>query len=134
MLLLSVLTWEEGQECYVTETIYDKETKLPVFQRTLLNGLKETPPDGSPSQIIFDAHGRPQKMSWHKQDKSHNEDGPAELTVNPDNGIHTVERYVIDGKPRHPSLGPHYIVRDRNTGVLRKQEFAELDSPEAPHL
>ena len=127
-----MLYLEERQLVYVTETIYDRETGLPVFQRTLLNGEQHTPPDGSPSEIGFDHLGRPERLEWREHGRRHRLNGPASIRINPENGVHVVESFLIEGKPRDPRFGPSRIVRDRHTGQIREQTFVDCNNPDQP--
>ncbi len=125
---------KEGEDVYVTETVYNRETKLPVFMRVSLNGKSQTPPDGSPAEIQYDELGRPEIMRWLEQGVPHRLDGPSRLSINPENGIHIVETYSINGVPRDRHIGPSMIVRDRESGEITKQEFEKPSSPKGPSI
>ena len=121
-----MLIVDEGEDVYVTETIYNRETRLPVYQRMLLGGALQAPPDGSPSEIHFDELGRPAHFAWHDQDKHHRIDGPALLSINPDNDVHILEDFVINGKYRSPSDGPYRIVRDKDSGEITETFYDSI--------
>jgi hypothetical protein len=127
-----VINAKEGEDVYVTETIYNRETGLPVFQRTTLNGKRESPPDGSPAEIGYDEHGRVERLEWYHQGERHRDKdvGPAVIIINPENGIHVVERFQHHGKSPSPdpALGPDLIVRNRDTGeIVRQTHESEVD-------
>lgn len=105
---------------------------MPVYQRTTLDGLRESPPDGSPSEVGYDEQGRPERLEWHHLDKRHRDRsvGPAVILLNPENGIHVVERFQHHGASpsSDPALGPDLIVRDRDTGeIIRQSHESEVD-------
>jgi hypothetical protein len=120
-----VLEAKEGQDVYVTETIYDRETGFALYQHTKLNGLRESPPDGSPSLVHFDEFGRVSQKCWHKQDKPHRLDAPSTIAINPENGVHIVELFEQDGHPRDPKFGPSMIKYNRETGEVEEYEYAD---------
>lgn len=123
-----MLKAKEGEDVYVTETIYNRETGLPVFRRITLNGLRESPPDGSPSEISYDDQGRPDRMEWHHVDEWHREDGPSVIHLNPENGVHIIERFHHHGEPRNRALGPSRISRDRDSGeIVSTLDESDLD-------
>jgi len=112
-----VLEVEEGQDEYVTNTIYDRETKLPVFQCAHLNGVLESPPDGSPSEIQFDEQGQPEHMKWHHQGSLYRRGAPASIFRDNDTGIHLIERFMGHGEiPDHTK-----VLRDKLTGKITGQ-------------
>ena len=112
-----MLQVEEGQDEYVTNTIYDRETKLPVFQCTQLSGLLESPPDGSPSEIQFDENGKPQHIKWHSQGSLYRRGAPASIFRDNNTGFHLIERFVGHGEiPDHTK-----ILRDKLTGEITGQ-------------
>ncbi len=121
---------EEGEDVYITVTVYERETGLPRRQITTLNGLKHAPPDGSPSHIAFDDEGRPLQKHWHAFDKEHREEGPSTIMLYSDTGIHMTERFMLEDKPRSADQGPYRIRRNRD-GEITKEEFAPLDSSSA---
>ena len=110
-----------SEDVYVTETVYDRDTGLRTFQRTTFNGLRQSPPDDSPSEIVFDKLGRPQQLEWHHKDELHRTTGPATVFRNTESGIHTSERFYTAGRPRDPLLGPQVIRRDSRTGEIKAQ-------------
>lgn len=114
---------EEDLDTYVTETKYSKETKLPVVQRTRLNGLLEAPPDGSPSEIAFGELGQPVKLVWHHQNYPHRDDEPALIFLNPENGVHVSEYFFTMGSHREKAAGPFRIVRNHETGEVVREIF-----------
>lgn len=114
---------EEDFDTFVTETKYSKETKLPVIQRTRLNGLLEAPPNGEPSEIIFDDLGRPLRLMWHHQNYPHREDAPAWIELNPENGIHVSEYFFASGSRQEKTVGPYWIKRDSQTGAVVREVF-----------
>jgi hypothetical protein len=114
---------EQDFDTYVTETKYSKETKLPVVQRTRLNDLLEAPPNGEPSEIIFDDLGRPLRLMWHQQNYPHRENAPAWIELNPENGVHVFEYFYTMGRHRERAAGPYRIVRDNETGEVVREVF-----------
>lgn len=114
---------EDGEEIFVTETVYNKETGLPTRQHTTLNKLKHAPPDGNPSLIAFDDDGNPSLMCWHEADVEHRLEGPSTIALYP-SGVHQAEMYKIHGKPRPKSEGPFRIRRSED-GSIYSEEFAD---------
>ena len=125
---------EEGEDVYITETVYHKETGQPCRQITTLNGLRHAPPDGSPSLVAYDEQGRATHMRWHAFDKEHRTEGPSSIVLFPETGIHMTEAFEIEGEPRPPELGPYIVRRDR-TGQVRKVEakpdWDQLSKPQS---
>ena len=120
----------EGEDVYVTETVYDRETGLPRRQVTTLNGELHSPPDGSPSEIIYDKKGRATNLDWHHRGKPHRKNGPSGIVIkDPDTGVHTCEVFETHGEPRAPDRGPHRVYRDPQTGKLWHIQYAGDDSP-----
>ena len=115
----------EGEDKYVTETVYDRETGIPRRQWTILNGKRESPPDDSPSHISYDKQGRIRQLHWHKQDKGHRENGPSSIVINPESGVHTCETFELHGVPRAPDIGPYRVYRDKKSGEIWRQESFE---------
>jgi hypothetical protein len=116
------------EDVYVTETTYNRETGLPVFRRTSLNGMRESPPDDSPSVVHYDSLGRPDRMEWYRQGQPHREAGPSVIYINPENGVHVIERFYHHGVARDRALGPSKITRDHDSGeIISLTDDSELD-------
>lgn len=115
---------DTGEEAYFTETRYSKETGQPCVSFTRLNGLLHSPPDGTPSYVLFDAQGRATLLKWHHQDQLHREGAAATIYVEPTTGVHTFEVFYSHGQPRARHLGPYRVYRDRLTGEVTKQQFS----------
>lgn len=111
----------EEEDVYVTETTFNRKTGLPVFRRTSLNGALESPPDDSPSLVHYDELGRPDRMEWHRAGQWHRDPGPSVVYINPDNGVHVVERFEHYGVARDLTYSPSRIVRDRDSGEISNQ-------------
>jgi len=112
---------QETEDLYITEIVYDRETGLRRRQSTMLDGVRQSPPDDTPSHIVYDKQGRIKRMNWHRDGQKHRETGPASITINPENGIQTCEVFYLNGKLRNPSLGPCYVRRDEITGEITWQ-------------
>ena len=119
-------------ETYITETKWNKETGLPLVQFVKLNGLKHSPPDGSPSYILFDDLGRPKIMKWHNHDKLHRDKAGAWISIDPETKVHTTEAFFHHGRQREQHLGPSCIYRDPSTGDVFKTENTTGTKPPSP--
>ena len=119
-----MLRVEKDEEVYVTETIYNKETGLPAYRRTLLNELFHAPPDGSPSEVIFDREGREISLLWHRENKLHRTNGGASIAVDPETGVHIRESFFLYGQKRPKSRGPCVVHRDSAPGLVTQEEFS----------
>lgn len=124
MLYYYVTYVEEGEEVYVTHTVYNKETGLPTRRTVTLNGKEQAPPDGEPSHTAFDYQGRPTHMQWVTDKVRHRTDGPSSIVLFPETGIHMTESFEIHGQPRDPSEGPYRIRRNKD-GKVWQEEYAE---------
>lgn len=125
---------EEGDDVYLTETVYDRATGLPRRQRTTLNGLRHAPPDGSPSEIRFDDLGRPYQLWWHEFDLEHNFSGPSSVLLHLGTKTHQAEVYCLEGRPRPKEFGPYMVRRDKE-GRIWSEEFVDenqMPQPKAP--
>lgn len=105
---------------FQTQTVYDDRTGLPVRQLTTLNGVLQSPPDGSPAQVLYDNLGRIREEVWWHAGKEHRDPqvGPAVLKYDPDTKIRYVERYMVKGHISRTPTEPALIVRDRTTGQI----------------
>lgn len=97
-------------------------------------GLLHAPPDGRPSRTDYDFWGRPTYMAWHKDDLEHRLDGPSVVEVNPRNGVHSLEIYLIEGEPRPKSQGYHIVHRDKESGEITGTLTDEDWFRENPHV
>lgn len=126
---------DEGETVYTTETVYSEETGLPVRQLTRLDGTLQSPPDDTPAQVLFDDFGRVREMVWWDQGKEHRDPkkGPAIIKVDPDSGVHTVERYKVKGRTSRSVSEPAFICRMPETGEITRlkyyQDGVELPNP-----
>lgn len=116
---------DKGETIYTTETVYSDETGLPVRQLTWLGSVLQSPPDDTPAQVLFDDFGRVHEMVWWHKGEEHRDPkkGPAVIKLNPDNGIHILERYELAGKISRSSTEPALICRDRTTGKVTLVEY-----------
>lgn len=131
MLFWSVNNINEETDTYVTKTKYHRETGLPISQRTFLHDKLQTPPDDSPSEVLFDEFGRPQYLTWHEAGVTHREGKPAIVELNPESGEPWVEGFFTRGRPIHRSIGPYRIVRDWDSGEVVKQiRYGDPEFPE----
>lgn len=110
-------------ETFTTETKYNMETGLPLASFTRLNGLKQAPPDGSPSYTLYDELGRPKMMQWHDQGELHREDAGASIYIDPETSVHVGEHFFLHGRERPAHLGPFWICRDSTTGKVTETEY-----------
>ena len=111
-----------GQDKYLTETAYDQETGVPIWQTTTFNGKRHAPPDGTPSYVVFDEQGRPKQLTWHAFDIEHRTNGPSTILLDPETNVHRVESYYVQGQPRDPTVGPYRVCRYED-GEIWKEEF-----------
>lgn len=109
---------EESEIVYVTEKIFNRETGLIAYQRTLLNGVLESAPDDAPSVVHYDKLGRPDRMEWHRLGQWHRDSGPSVIYINPENGVHVLESFHHNGVARARPFGPNRILRDHDTGEI----------------
>lgn len=99
-------------------------------QWTKLNEKLHSPPDDSPSHIVYDDRGRVTDLNWHEQGKEHRESGPSSIVIDPDTGIHTYEGFRTRGEPRDPAIGPSDIWRSHTqNGKIWHLRYAGDDSP-----
>jgi len=115
-----VIFAEDGETIYQTEVVYNDKTGLPVRQLTTLNGVLQSPPDGTPAQVLYDEHGRVREEVWWHAGREHRDPrvGPALIKYNPENGVRYVERYMVDGRSSRTPSEPALIIRDRVTGKM----------------
>jgi len=116
----------KGEIVYSTDKVYDIETGMLRRHETKLNGLKHSPPDDTPSRVVYDRQGRLIEQQWHAYGENHRLTGPSVVLLYPETGIHMTEAYEIRGKPRPANEGP-YRVRRREDGSIWQQEFANPD-------
>jgi hypothetical protein len=128
----------KGQTAYITVTVYDDETGFPVFQHTYLNGVLQSPPDDSPAYVLYDDLGRVREMIWHDSGSIGRVGGPATIKLNPENGIHILESYVVNSVRTRSATEPAVIVRDPQSGKTLKCEYylngKKLPAPDTPSL
>jgi len=121
-----VIFFKEGIETvYQTETVYDDVTGLPVRQLTTLNDVLQSPPDDTPAQVLFDEQGRIREMVWWDNGKEHRDidKGPAKIKINPENGVHVVERFKRHGETTRSRAEPALVIRDPDTGEVVRNAF-----------
>ncbi|MEM7296113.1 MAG: hypothetical protein AAF330_05725, partial [Pseudomonadota bacterium] len=82
--------FEDDKDIYTTKALYEPDTGRFLYQTTLLNGLKHSPPDGSPSYISRNPQGSTW-MVWHAFDKEHRTDGPSTVITHPNSDIPKTE-------------------------------------------
>lgn len=111
---------DEGETVYQTQTVYNDRTGLPVRQLTTLDGVLQSPPDGSPAQVLYDNRGRIREEVWWHAGKEHRDPqiGPAVLKYDPDTNVCYVERFMVNGNISRTPTEPALIVRDRTTGQV----------------
>ena len=117
---------EEDTITYVLEVKFNRTTKLPVFQRARLDGLRQDLPDGTPSEMAYDEQGRVIYLGRYDQDQPHAEGAPAIIHVNPDTGVHKSERFYLKGESYPQALGPRQITRDGQTGEVLGVHYDEV--------
>ena len=87
--------------------------------------VMEGPPGDRPQRICYDEQGRPTHLTWCKDNLEHREHGPAWLVVNPDNGVHILEHYCLNGQLHRLDRKPAVIHRDPSTGEVTDFYFYE---------
>ncbi|WP_299870542.1 hypothetical protein [uncultured Hoeflea sp.] len=115
----------EEFETYTIEVRYDRQTKLPVFQRARLGNMRQDLPDGTPSEIGYDELGRIKYMARRLADEPHCEDGPAIVHVDPETGVHVSELFFLQGNPYPAERGPKHITRHSQTGEIVDEFYGD---------
>ncbi|MEL6646278.1 MAG: hypothetical protein AAFQ05_01015 [Pseudomonadota bacterium] len=122
-----VINIRDGEELFVTKTIYDKETGLPRWKQTRLNGMLHAPPDGEPSEIHYDNEGRERDRFWHYENLEHREGAPSSTLLNPDTGSVLLAQFRIHGQPRPAEAGPFRMRYDSDGKLLGVHEARDSD-------
>lgn len=123
----------------VLET-YSEETGILRVRTVKRNGMRQTPPSGDAAYAVFDEFGRPQLLVWYENDVESRLDGPSLVRLDPSSGVHIMEAYSIDGKPRPSLQGPHVVYRDPSSGRILEEytadewekKWSEEDDPKMP--
>jgi len=123
---VNVVHIAEGEDAYVTTTVYDQKTGLPRRQQTRLNQMLHSPPDGTPSEVLFDDDGQAHWFTWHQFNLEHRENGPSTVVLHPGTQIPMTEVFRLEGQPRPPELGPYRLRFDESGEVVNK-EFSGPD-------
>lgn len=114
---------EEDEITFVTKTVFDAASGLPLRQETRLNGALQAPPDGSPSTVRY-RDGQPTQFEWHENNLEHRTVGPARLKVDALTGRRLLEVFKIKGQPRSPEHGP-FRVWYNEQGEVSREAFAK---------
>lgn len=122
-------TGQSEEQVFITKTFV--RSSGYIYKETTLNGLLHAGPMGEPSAATFDPDGYPLRHAWHAFGEYHRIDGPAKIDFHHRTDKPMTERFMIDGKPRPPEVGPFRICWN-DDGTLWREEFAEPSRPQRP--
>lgn len=116
---------EQFVEIFEVKIRRNADTGIVEAEHWLFNGKGESPGGERPSTILYDDQGRVKTMLWKKQGKDHRTNGPAWIDINPENGVHTMEQFCVDGQCHRSGRQPAQIRRNPETGEITQARYFE---------